>query len=827
MTDALAYYAKHGAALFPIPAGQKAPFGIVGSFKHDHAKDPTTWKAWRSAHPQCNFGVVAFASQWIILDTDVKPLEGQTAEEARNEAWTMRGELFSAWGLDRATLPHIQSARGGWHDYFKVPEGVDASQLRQPDAIKKRINIRCVGFTVAAGSHFEGRPYLQLSDASPHPAPAALVEHCTRGAARPLSTSLPGSRDKGDVSTLLTWLSERGAFEDYESWFQVGMALRLEYGDDGFELWDICHDNTVSPETAAAKWQSFATEPTADSVTLSTFLDRAHKLGWRGSVRKSTAAMFEGVAASAGIPMLARGDTQAKAWAPILAAVPHAARLPEHPLMPDTGHPLRDAINAAIPAILAGGHPDALAVIEAVHPETAALVGTISPAVKARAEALRQDAEHALAPSDFTRDHKGSVEKDNPDNVRFFLSSLSIQVRFNSWLERIELQGWKWPRWTPLTDSAVAALMTRAAQTGTRFTPAIEFFWRTVQALADENAQDPALELLSSLEKGWDKTPRLANWLAHTCGTPPDLYHQAVSNLIIGGMVRRIRQPGCKHDVMPVLLGPQGTGKSTIAKIIADMGQSTLVEIDSRSAPYFSDEVRLGDESKEMVLSLAGKCLVEISEMGQRNATKIDDIKAMLSRQVDRGRTAYARAVTERPRRNIFFGTVNGDEPLSDESGNRRFLPISVPDALDLRWLSENIRNLVGEAAALHSQGADFSLPREVWNAATVHQEAARAQSDFEIHLEGWFPTPGPDGYVTAKDLTDLLKDAIGRSLAPKQYGKTMRRLGFEQDQKSKVGRVWVRGAGGTNAARWAVSRDGSGRAVVKQMFAGVTGKVA
>ena len=37
-TDAaLSYYARHSCALFPIPAGQKSPVGIVESFAKDHS----------------------------------------------------------------------------------------------------------------------------------------------------------------------------------------------------------------------------------------------------------------------------------------------------------------------------------------------------------------------------------------------------------------------------------------------------------------------------------------------------------------------------------------------------------------------------------------------------------------------------------------------------------------------------------------------------------------------------------------------------------------------------------------------------------------------
>jgi len=284
-------------------------------------------------------------------------------------------------------------------------------------------------------------------------------------------------------------------------------------------------------------------------------------------------------------------------------------------------------------------------------------------------------------------------------------------------------------------------------------------------------------------------------------------------------MVRRIRQPGCKHDLMPVLYGPQGTGKSTVAKIIADMGQSSLAEINKRSTEWFSDEILLGDASKELVLSLAGKCLVEIGEMGQRSSANGDHVKAMISRQVDRGRTAYSRAVTKRPRRNIFFGTANGYSPLQDTSGNRRFLPVQVLTELNLAWLAQNICQIVGEACVMEAAGETFELPRDVWDIAAEYQEAARAQSDFEIHLNAWFAGEAP-GYILASDLLVLLRDATGRSLQANQYGNAMRKLGFEPKLVRKDGRMWCRG--GVTGGRYTVHRDSAGRMSPKQMFASV-----
>jgi hypothetical protein len=202
--DPLDYYAAHKCALFPIPAGSKNPTGIVESFKRDHSADPAVWRAWQDANPGCNFGIVAFASRLIIVDIDVKI--------GRDEAWAAWVALCAEWGIPVA-MPHCASPSGGWHCYFTIPDGVDPNTLRQPDALKGIINTRCIGYTVAAGSTFEGRPYSLLTDAAPYPAPPALIEHCTRRPAPARSgTVAPGSLDPKGVAELVAWLTAKGEF---------------------------------------------------------------------------------------------------------------------------------------------------------------------------------------------------------------------------------------------------------------------------------------------------------------------------------------------------------------------------------------------------------------------------------------------------------------------------------------------------------------------------------------------------------------------------------------------------------------------------------------
>jgi predicted P-loop ATPase len=327
-------------------------------------------------------------------------------------------------------------------------------------------------------------------------------------------------------------------------------------------------------------------------------------------------------------------------------------------------------------------------------------------------------------------------------------------------------------------------------------------------ALAHTNTVDPARTLLSELETAWDGTSRLDGWLSKVCHLPEDAYHRAVGKNIIGGMVRRIRNPGCKHDTISIFHGPQGTGKSTLASVLALRSE------------WFTDSIMFGTESKELVLSLAGKAVVEVSEMGMRGSTNANHIKAMISRQVDEGRTAYARSVAKRPRRNIFIGTTNSDTPLEDPSGNRRFLPVSVQRHLDLDWLAQHVRQLIGEAAALETKRADFQLPVEVWGEAAERQEAVRAESDVEVRLEEWFTATEytKAAHITAADLSQLMGLAGLRNSHSTRSG-VMQALGFRRDfgmAEGKKVRVWLRGAfEAAMQCRYAVGVDAHGQARV------------
>lgn len=850
MTDsavlsALDYYARIGASLFPIRRGAKVPTGIVGSWKTDHSRDPAQWAAWNSQNPGCNFGLVASASRLIIVDVDV-------SEVGRETAW----KLWTDWcAANQVPVPAVscQSARGGWHLYFRLPDGVDPDTLTQraligpPAGFKKAVvDTRVEGFTVAAGSYYDGTAkgeqsghYVLMTDQPPSIAPDALIRHCTRTAAPVASAAALGTRDAGDVAAMVRWMASKDAFADYESWLGAGMALRTEFGDNpGLDLWRLTHDATVTAEVEAAKWASFSTDADSRSVTLNSLMAKAHQAGWHGTIRKSTSAMFDGVAAiaaaagaslsSGAMPMVGWQKEFTDQFEPVLqefinltADAPSRPASPEFPTLPDSvsGHGLYATMQSAIARIIAmadlGGKAwkfnrvlEPLAVLKHIHKETFDSVVrriqhtgvAVNPnKIDQRAIAIERDVSLKFRDlGAWVCDMKGKPEVDNPDNIIVLLGVCGKRVRYNAWLEKHEISPEHVDQWTQIDDGAIEDLMTRAKESGTRFCPGKDFTWDTVRSLARRNTVDPMVDRLKSLADGWDRTPRLATWLSRACGTPADLYHQAVSRNIIGGLVHRIRNPGCKHDTVPIFFGYQGSGKSTAAAIFADMGMSSLSEIALGRGRNFTDTIQLGDEAKELILSLSGVCVAEIGEMSARSSANANHIKAMVSRQVDRGRTAYSRTVAERPRRNIFWGTVNDGEPLTDPTGNRRFLPVRIDAEIDLKWLHANVAQIIGEAAYRHAHGDEFIIPRSIWGIAAEHQEAARSASDLEVQMHAWFGETSftKVAYITADDLILACTEAKLRA-APAQRSIIMRHLGFRQEKpylNGKRSSVWVRG---------------------------------
>lgn len=214
-----------------------------------------------------------------------------------------------------------------------------------------------------------------------------------------------------------------------------------------------------------------------------------------------------------------------------------------------------------------------------------------------------------------------------------------------------------------------------------------------------QNKRHPVREYLRGLT--WDGVKRADAIFVDYLDAADTVYTREVTRKSLLGAVARIMKPGCKHDHILVLVGPQGCRKSTT---IAKLGKA-----------WFSDSL-FTLTGKEAYEQLQGCWIIEMGEMAATRKAELEQIKHFTSKQSDSFRAAYARRTQDHPRQCAFFGSTNDDEFLKDPTGGRRFWPVVVTargceladafteDLVDQVWAEIVVRYDAGEKWHLSSE---------------------------------------------------------------------------------------------------------------------------
>lgn len=238
---------------------------------------------------------------------------------------------------------------------------------------------------------------------------------------------------------------------------------------------------------------------------------------------------------------------------------------------------------------------------------------------------------------------------------------------------------------------------------------------------AEQNGFNEVLDYLNSLT--WDGIERLDKLFIDYLGAEDNIYTRAVARKSLTAAVARAFEPGCKYDTMPILVGRQGAGKSTL---IRTMGKK-----------WYADGLSTF-EGKEAAESIQGKWIIEAGEMAGYTRAEENASKQFLSRQVDVFRQAYGRRTQEYPRRCVFFGSSNQYEFLKDITGNRRFWPVDIeaqkptknvyvnlPGEVDQIWAEAVVRYKNGESLIIEDNEAALKIAE---TAREAHMESNSKQ---------------------------------------------------------------------------------------------------
>lgn len=279
-----------------------------------------------------------------------------------------------------------------------------------------------------------------------------------------------------------------------------------------------------------------------------------------------------------------------------------------------------------------------------------------------------------------------------------------------------------------------------------------DLIYDSVVHQASKKRRHPIRTFLAKLPE-WDGTPRIENIITTLFDIEQNEYYKQASKAWWVGIIQRIMVPGSKFDMMLVICGEQGVGKSQFGKSVATLHwNGDMTQIDSQ--PNFFGDDELPFDKKDAYEQLGGIMIYELPEF-EKYYKKSDasTIKSFVSKTSDKFRKSYGRRVGEYKRQCVFVATTNDMRPLRDRTGNRRFLPFysRLPRhqsrLYDKNYWNEDIRNQC-LAEALHYFDEGFN-PMTKFTADAVREweelnEKATIENDslpiVEMYVENNFP---------------------------------------------------------------------------------------
>ncbi|MBD2797218.1 replication protein [Xenorhabdus sp. 18] len=396
-------------------------------------------------------------------------------------------------------------------------------------------------------------------------------------------------------------------------------------------------------------------------------------------------------------------------------------------------------------------------------------------------------AEPAPLPA-FKRDKWGQIEATIENTFKAVMRPdfVGIDIRFDQFRDEIMFTPTGTVQWQAFNDAEYSRLRITLENRG--FKPVgRELVRDVVMLVAAEQPFDSAIEWLNSLE--WDGVPRIERFYHTHFGTEDTPYTRAVSMYTWTALAGRVLSPGCKADIVPILVGEQGCGKSSgIAALAPD--------------PEFFTDISFAEKDDDLARKMRGRLVAEIGELRGLNTKEQESIKAFVTRTHENWVPKYREFAVKFPRRLLCMGSTNKNEFLGDETGERRWAPVEVTK-IHRQAIKDDLLLLWAEAAVVYKKsGIEF---REVEKLAVeVHGQYQIKDAWLEI-VERWLDEP--DLMTGAQPRTrsflrasDVLREAL--NFEPSRITKreeirisnVLRNCGFKRVQRridGKVSKVW------------------------------------
>lgn len=249
------------------------------------------------------------------------------------------------------------------------------------------------------------------------------------------------------------------------------------------------------------------------------------------------------------------------------------------------------------------------------------------------------------------------------ENIEHLLNFYKISTRFNELRKEIEASI-PYKKFTK-ANQAKLLLAEVTSLCNKNGVPRIDIpSW--LMMVADKNAYNPVLEYLTS--KKWDGICRKDKFFNTLECEDKEHRNFILERWMRGAVACGLSKNGQAHAGVLTLLGEQGNGKSMwIKKLIPE-------DLNLLLADY-----TFNPNNKDDVIASTKFWITELSEVASTvRRADVDALKSFLSRKIDVYRCPYDKADTEAPRKTAFVASVNDNQFLRDDTGNRRWWVIKT-----------------------------------------------------------------------------------------------------------------------------------------------------